>query len=121
MDLEKLRGAIKQSWGRETCYPKQVGKWTPGNPSLGQCAVTALVVQDYFGGVLLYCKHNDHYWNKLPNQQEIDFTRDQFPNGTVIYIDEVRTRDYIFNTGTFILQRYNLLRERVREKLETES
>ena len=53
LTLEALQAAIRASWSLETCDPTDAAEWTPANPSRGQCAVTALVVHDLFGGQLL--------------------------------------------------------------------
>ena len=117
MDLKSLEQAIRAAWGKDTCYPPAVSLWTPEKPELGQCTVTALVVQDYLGGELLYCKGHNHYWNRLPNGEEIDFTRSQFPPGTQLKVDEVRTRDQVLNDDSAIAmrtrERYELLKSRV--------
>jgi len=121
MDIETLERAMRESWNKDTCYPPWANKWTFENPARGQCAVTALIVQDYFGGELLYCRRYNHYWNKLPNQKEVDFTRCQFPVGTVLCIDGIETRDHVLNSESAIRaltsQRYQLLKNRVEEKL----
>ena len=46
----------------------------------GQCAVTALVVQDHCGGSILSGEVNGipHYWNRLPTNEELDLTLRQF-------------------------------------------
>jgi hypothetical protein len=123
MQLESLEKAIKESWDRETCYPDCVNEWTPENPAWGQCAVTALVVQDYLGGKLLYCQHNHHYWNRLPNQEEVDFTRIQFPSGTVLCLDDIKSREYVLESEAAVKattpQRYHQLKERVEKKLNS--
>ncbi|MGC9048939.1 MAG: YunG family protein [Patescibacteria group bacterium] len=69
---------------------------------------------DYLGGELLYCKHQHHYWNRLPNGQEVDLTRSQFPKGTIICIDKIITskkgvRAKRANTE----ERYKILKSRV--------
>ena len=119
MHVETLEKAIIKSWDRETCYPGCVDEWNPENPAWGQCAVTALVVQDYLGGELLYCQHNHHYWNRLPNQEEVDFTRIQFPAGTVVCLDDIKSRDYVLNSESAIKaitpQRHELLKSRVEQ------
>jgi hypothetical protein len=77
MDAMELRDLIRSSWSAETA----MGEWSPVNPSLNQCAVTALVVQDLLGGKLLRCQVTDggsHYWNKLPDGTELDLCADQF-------------------------------------------
>ena len=47
---------------------------------MGQCAVTALVVQDFLGGELIraFVCGESHYWNRLPDGSELDLTADQF-------------------------------------------
>jgi hypothetical protein len=85
LTLEVLEAAIRASWSLETCDPTDVPSWTPANPSLGQCAVTSLVVHDLLGGELLEAEvhHPDgsrqgfHYWNRLAGV-DIDLTRAQF-------------------------------------------
>ncbi len=75
---ELIIRAIKASWSKETSASPD--KWSKDNPSLGQCAVTALVIQDLKGGDLLRGKVNgsSHYWNRLPDGPELDLTIDQF-------------------------------------------
>ena len=46
--LAQLRAALAASWTARTASP--LVAWTPHNPSSGQCAVSALVLQDYCGG-----------------------------------------------------------------------
>jgi hypothetical protein len=85
VSLEILQGAIRESWCLETCDPTDAAEWTPTNPSLGHCAVTALVVHDFFGGELLEAevlfqngsRQGFHYWNRLAGV-EVDLTRAQF-------------------------------------------
>ncbi len=49
---------LERCWSADTSADPD--GWSPENPAWGQCAVTALVVQDRFGGI------------------EIDLTRQQF-------------------------------------------
>jgi hypothetical protein len=48
-----LAGALRSSWGPETCDPVDLADWHPGNPTRGQCGVTVLVVNDLLGGDLV--------------------------------------------------------------------
>ncbi|MFA5270537.1 MAG: hypothetical protein WC400_02960 [Patescibacteria group bacterium] len=125
MELIDLEAAIKPSWGKDTCYPPAVHLWTPEKPEIGQCAVTSLVVQDYLGGEILYDQEHNHYWNRLPNGAEVDLTRGQFPDGTVITMDEVRSRQDIFNRDSAIQAntpgRYELLKSRVEQILQSQA
>lgn len=116
--MEKL---LESSWFKETSAdPKN---WNIFNPAWGQCAVTALVVQDFFGGELLRAvakskKGNSvsHYWNLLPDNQEIDLTMKQFSDDTSLENEEKRDRKYVLS----FLQtrkRYSLLRLAIENKI----
>jgi hypothetical protein len=116
--LEKI---VRMAWSKETCYPDLQDEWGDRNPALGQCAVTALIVQDYFGVDLLYCKHHKHYWNKLSDGSEVDFTYSQFLDGVVICLDEIRNREYILKSESAkkakTPERYLILKTKTQELL----
>jgi hypothetical protein len=98
--LTEVEALIRASWSDETCDPVDRAGWSPENPSLGQCGVTALVVQDLLGGDLLMAEvhHADgslqgvHYWNRFPHGVEVDLTREQFVGGEVIQAPAVVPR-----------------------------
>ena len=72
-----------KSWKRETAYPscKRDPQYNLDNdPTYGQCAITAIIVYDLFGGTIHRIRVNGggtHYFNKI-NGHYIDLTRDQF-------------------------------------------
>ncbi|WP_025719930.1 YunG family protein [Paenibacillus sp. 1-18] len=70
----ELEEALFQAWSLESS-----SKWTADNPAAGQCGVTALVVQDRFGGDILktWLDSGWHYYNRI-GEDIIDFTRSQF-------------------------------------------
>lgn len=75
--LNEVAQALRSSWNRETSYsPKE---WSRKQPSSGQCAVTALVLQDLLGGDLIRARINghEHYWIRLDGS-DVDLTREQF-------------------------------------------
>lgn len=49
--LAEIELAIRGAWSAETRDPSD--DWSPANPASGQCGVTALVLNDIFGGDLL--------------------------------------------------------------------
>ena len=105
--------AIKKSWCKETSSSPDA--WTPERPSLGQCAVTTLVLQDHIGGCLMRSTVDDvsHYWlRSYDEQKEIDITKDQFDD--FHFSTEVieRTRQYVLSYEE-TKQRYLLLKDRV--------
>lgn len=45
-----LYNALWHLWTRETCTPRMRADWSEENRTLGQCAITAFLAQDIFGG-----------------------------------------------------------------------
>lgn len=117
--LKDLENMLEKTWGKDTCYPGMAGQWSRENPSYGQCAVTALLVQMYFGGSILYCSHNHHYWNMIACGLEADLTKKQFPKGIVICCDGHVERDYLLRSpaaeAVRTNERYGILKKRVEE------
>ena len=102
--------AIRRSWSATTSVEKE---WIREQPSRGQCAVTALVVQDYLGGQLLRAEveGGSHYWNRLPDGTELDLTRDQFPRFLPEKV-ETRSRAHALSSPDTV-RRYFILARRV--------
>lgn len=81
-----LEAALRESWGPDLCDdPADVPRWSPANPSRGQCGPTALVVNDLLGGDLCVAevlledgsRQGFHWWNRLAGV-DVDLTREQF-------------------------------------------
>lgn len=107
--------ALRLAWSAST---SAAPSWTPDIPSAGQCAVTALLVQDLLGGVLLrgvVCGET-HYWNRLPGGSEVDFTAAQFAEYRLDVAPEVRERSYVLGFPDTI-RRYHTLRAAVLKSL----
>jgi len=67
-------------WRIETCTPRLRGDWTDENKTLGQCSITAFLVQDIFGGEvygILRPGGNYHCYNVIGGRQ-YDLTIEQF-------------------------------------------
>ena len=105
--------AIRMSWGADTA----VEFWDSRNRALNQCAVTALIVQDYFGGELLRCPMTDgdsHYWNRV-GEVEVDLTASQFAWIEPQPLKDqaaVRDRAYVLSFPD-TARRYRILQRRV--------
>ena len=70
--------AVRASWTRDTSY--EPDRWSDDNPAWGQCAVTALVIQDYFGGELVRATDGadtTHFWVVVAGE-DVDLTLEQF-------------------------------------------
>lgn len=78
--LGDLYQVLRECWCKETAYPSCQADWVPGDPSYGQCAVTAMLVHDLFGGTIHRIRVDGggtHYFNKIDGHY-IDLTREQF-------------------------------------------
>jgi hypothetical protein len=125
VDLQEIKELLEKSWSEKTTSEPKY--WTKENPAWGQCAVTALVVQDFFGGELLrgLFKFKDtksvefvgsHYWNRLPDGTEVDLTRCQFPEDVEISIGELRTRQYVLSYPE-TRRRYKILKTEIERQV----
>nr|MCR4898192.1 hypothetical protein [Acholeplasmatales bacterium] len=46
----ELYTALLSIWSKETCAPRMRDRWSIDNKTVGQCSITAFLVQDLFGG-----------------------------------------------------------------------
>lgn len=98
MIIEEVTKIIELSFSKETCYPSLKDKWNEENKTLGQCAVTALVANDFLGGKIMRCmsETGSHYYN-LINNEIIDLTSSQFEQLPDYENSEERSRDYLLS------------------------
>ena len=98
---------LRRSWSPETGQ-----HWRPDNPAAGQCGVTALVVQDHFGGTILKTDVNGawHFYNQVDGRR-FDVTMRQF-DSPIGYDDLPSDRAEAFADCS--RQSYELLRDRLR-------
>lgn len=125
--VEKL---LRQAWCRETCSPNYARRWSIGLPEAGQCAVSALVVQDLLYGEVMRCEipeYGSHYYNSVWNYGRVhsfDCTKLQFPPDVEIPVGEPVERERILDSERAIAAgtrtRYELLRERVARAMTDE-
>lgn len=112
---ETFLAKLTSAWSKDTCHPAYVNKWTEQNPAAGQCLVTALAVQDEYGGDIYDCKvgHSRHFYNVV-NDEIVDLTFNQFPEGSEIKDKRKRDRKQLLaNKET--KQRYELLKSKMGE------
>lgn len=81
--LNDLFSLLLKSWVRETAYPsaqRDPQYDRKNDPTYGQCAITAVIVYEYFGGSIHRIRipgGGTHYFNRI-NGRYIDLTSDQF-------------------------------------------
>lgn len=116
MDLLTLKSRLYKAWSKETAYRKDRDQWVQSNPSIGQCAITALVVNDYLGGAIvrgLSSTGVEHYWNVI-DSKIVDLTYEQYSEGMDFDSNDVVDREFLLSSGD-VNDRYNLLKKRLQE------
>ncbi|MFG1796373.1 hypothetical protein [Nocardia sp. NPDC049149] len=123
-NLLTIDQALRASWAADTCSPDDIERagWQPSNPAWGHCDITALIVNDIFGGALILGEvrldeeqQGFHWWNRLPSGIELDLTREQFQLGQTITATRVIERTP--GPTRFRWDEYLLLRKRVIDRL----
>jgi hypothetical protein len=112
--MENLKHAIQKSCSSKSSFlPDQ---WSRDNPARGQCAVTALVVQDSFGGEIIRCDvvgdNDSHFYNKLPSGEIVDVTKSQFKIDVLFKNERVADRSNLLSHPE-TAERYELLKAAV--------
>lgn len=116
MKLDELQRIVEESWSVESCYPSSQQLRNRFNPSLGQCDVTALIVNDFMGGKIMQCIFGEisHYFN-LVNGNIVDLTVNQFNGEVPDYINsQERSREYLLS-DTDTKDRYLILLNKVKD------
>ena len=109
---EKFMIALEKSWGLGS-NPK----WTKENKAKGQCGVSSLVVNDYFGGDILKTKDKDNFWHfyNFIDNKIVDFTESQYDKAPK-YDNILSNRDEaLADTNT---EQYNYLSLQVKINLQ---
>lgn len=113
---------MRASWGADTAY--DASEWSKDNPARGQCVVSSLIVQDYFGGDLVRYVvdegdlHETHYMNRLSSDIVIDTTASQYRSPVSMRLKPVDLTEHtnirekrLADDST--ARRYKLLKQRV--------
>lgn len=80
---------LSRIWCRETCASRMRADWSEDNPTLGQCTITAFLMQDLFGGRVYGVKLPDgnyHSFNAV-GDCVFDLTSEQFGNQPPAFAD----------------------------------
>lgn len=103
---------LRKVWCKETAHPTYQKIWSSGNPSAGQCCVTALLMQAVHGGSIVECFANGrrHYVNVILGEF-VDFTGSQFSAPIVYQKMRTRTRESLLKCAD-VAYRYNILCKR---------
>ena len=108
-------------WCKETCAPRMQDEWSEDNKTLGQCSITAFLVQDIYGGKvygILRPGGNYHCYNVIDGHL-FDLTSEQFGDEVKDLVYEnnpEQSREVHFAKEEKRL-RYEYLKRRVEEAL----
>ncbi len=106
---------LKDIWCAETCAPRMRGDWTSENPTLGQCSITAFLMQDIFGGSVYGVPLGDgnyHCFNAV-GSCVFDLTSEQFGDRALDYAGCPEQERSVHFAKEEKRQRYELLKERL--------
>ena len=118
--LNDLFEVLLKAWEKNTAYPSSQADYEKDNdPTYGQCAITATLVYDLFGGTIHKIRVNGggtHYFNKI-NGHYIDLTRDQFDlyNIDIKYEPNEEVDRMYCNKNEDTLKRYTKLVENLKK------
>lgn len=99
-------------WCAETCAPRMRGNWSEDNRTLGQCSITAFLMQDIYGGKVYGVPLKDgnyHCFNRV-GDCVFDLTSEQFGDARLKYTDcpeQLREKHF---ASAEKYQRYTLLK-----------
>ena len=113
----KIERALQRSWSEKTAvFARDEDEWSEQNPAKGQCLPTAALINDLFGGKLVYDKANSHYWNELSDGTWQDFTRVQFADEVRFKVKKLKAKSEALNDSHAIKhgskRRYELLKQK---------
>jgi hypothetical protein len=128
--VQNLAQALRASWAPDTAVAPEA--YTPENPARGQCVVSSLVVQDYYGGDLRryrtnYHGHQEmHYCNILPDGTILDTTGSQYQTPVTLEILPVDLKGFASVrqkrlNDSEIQHQYTLLKQRVERYLHDQT
>ena len=111
-DLYDLLSGI---WCAETCAPRMRVRWSKDNPTVGQCSITAFLVQDLYGGKVMGVPLGDgnyHCFNVV-GDCVFDLTSEQFGDRVLDYEHVTEQSREVHFAKEEKRQRYEFLRSKV--------
>ena len=109
----ELYREIQAAWSAETASPPET--WSTSNPAKNHCSLTALIVQDHFGGDILSTKTvgGTHFYNMIDGTRW-DLTISQFAE-PIPFEDTPTSREAAMSDTT--PEKYCIVRERLQNRL----
>ena len=108
---------LSRVWCIETCAPRLRSGWSDENKTLGQCSITAFLIQDLYGGKVYGVPLGDgnfHCFNVV-GDCVFDLTSEQFGEKKLTYTGNPEQLRYEHFRKEEKRQRYEILKERLRQ------
>ena len=106
---------LSDIWCAETCAPRMRKDWAPENRTLGQCSITAFLIQDIYGGKVYGVPLGDgnyHCFNDVDGCV-FDLTSEQFGDTRLDYSNCPDQERALHFAKAEKKERYELLKERL--------
>lgn len=120
---QDLYDALSSIWCEYTCAPRMRGDWSRENRTLGQCSITAFLVQDIFGGKvygILRPGGNYHCYNTVDGCV-FDLTSEQFGDEVLSYEDNPEQFREVHFAKEEKRQRYEYLKGELKKRYGREN
>ena len=109
-------------WCADTCAPRMRAEWNPENRTLGQCSITAFLIQDIFGGKVCGVPLGDgnfHCFNVV-GDCVFDLTSEQFGDQKMDYDNCPEQERSVHFMKTEKKERYEKLKAALDDYLKNE-
>ncbi len=116
---QELYDALAKVWCADTCAPRMREDWSRDNITLGQCSITAFLVQDIFGGVVYGIPRpggNFHCYNDVDGCV-FDLTSEQFGGEKLSYENNPQQFREVHFAKEEKFRRYELLKSLLLQSL----
>ena len=114
-EVLRLYDALREIWAADTCAPRMRAEWTPDNPTLGQCSITAFLVQDLLGGEVcgVPLGYGNYHCYNIVGGVSFDLTSEQFGDTVLNYVDNPPQLRRVHFAQAEKQARYELLKSRL--------
>ena len=121
-DPKEMYVILTEIWSKDTCAPRLRDGWSKENMTLGQCSITAFLVQDVFGGEVYGIPReggNFHCYNVVDGLV-FDLTSEQFGDEELDYTDNPEQSREEHFSKTEKKERYEYLKAQLHKYIESE-
>ena len=119
-NLTYMYDILSEIWSKDTCAPRMRDEWSLENKTLGQCSITAFLIQDIFGGDVYGVQLDDgnyHCYNVIEGKI-FDLTSEQFGDEKLSYDNNPQqSRDEHFSKDEKH-ERYQYLKRELDRRLQ---